>query len=215
MKSSRTRKGLVVLALLLLLLSAAGLLARLRADRQLARVKDLRNQLAGPAGRQLTREQRREGWQRLRKEVQRLSPAQRRMLFDERRKQQRERLAKFFKLSPEERLAELDRRIDRMEAMRQQWEARRAARDSGRSPDGAGNGSGAGGTSTGTATNGPGGPPPWRGRPRSDEERNQRRKEWLARTTPEERAQRAEYFKLLAQRREQRGLPPLTFGPRR
>jgi hypothetical protein len=58
----------------------------------------------------------------------------------------------------------------------------------------------------------PGGPGNVAGRTRSDEDRDARRRQRLDQTTPEFRAQAAEYFRQLNARRQQRGLGTGVFG---
>jgi hypothetical protein len=58
----------------------------------------------------------------------------------------------------------------------------------------------------------PGGPGNGPGRVRSDDERDARRRQRLDQTTPEFRAQAAEYFRELNARRQQRGLGSGRFG---
>src|SRR3712207_6656419 len=109
--------GLVVLAASLLVVGAV---RRVRAERQVTKVKDLRDQLTGEAGRKLSPEQRREAWQQFRQEAEKLSPQQREALWADQRKASREKLDRFFKLPARERMVELDREINRMEAARKQ-----------------------------------------------------------------------------------------------
>ena len=185
------RTALATLALLLLLLGILAAYLRFRPDPQVEKVKEMRDQLAGEAGRQLSPEERRERWQQLRQEMQQLSPKQRREVWADRRQASRERLARFSRMSPAERVAFLDEQIRRMEAARRQRQA-------------SGGGAGAGNSQ------GPGGS---RGRPGlSSEQRDQLRRNRLDNTTPQERQQRADYFRQLADRRLQLGLPARPFG---
>jgi hypothetical protein len=178
-KGQRGRRLVQALALLVAALLLLGAAQRFRAQARVNKVRGLRDRLAG---RDLSEEERREAWRKMREEVGKLSPRQRAGLREDRRKASRERLASFFKMSPAEKQAYLDEQIDRMEEMRKRWQSQGGQRG-----------------------NGPGGPPGDR-RSLSPEERNQRRKNWLDQTTPEERAQRAEFFKALSLRRQQRGL---------
>jgi hypothetical protein len=151
-------------------------------DPQLAEARELRAQLTGENGRSLTPEKRRELWGQLRHTMDQLSPEQRRTLGAEQRKARQQQLADYFKLSPEERKAYLDRQIDRMEALRREMNPMRAQN----------------------------GNAPFAGqRPRTPEERDR-----LDATTPDERAQRAEFFRDLQTRRQERGLggSPLRGG---
>src|SRR5947209_3557054 len=94
----RKRKRAALALLLLLLLAGGGWVwSATRADPGVERAKDLRSQLAGEAGRQLSPEQRRERRRQLGEEMRNLSPGQRRELMGDRRKESRERLNRFFK----------------------------------------------------------------------------------------------------------------------
>lgn len=113
----------------------------------------------------------------------------------------------FFRLPAAERDAELDRRI-RAE------EERRKVRDAGRAQGG---GPPRGGPPGGFAGGPPGGGPPGGGGPRggppavagtgrSEDDRNQRYKASIDRTTPEQRAMRTEYRRVMQERRAKLGL---------
>jgi DNA primase len=154
-------------------------------DRHLARAAELRDQLTGEAGRDLSAEERRQLWDQFRQEARQLSPEKRRALFSE---QQRKRMQEYFALSEKERAAFLDRLIDQMQQRRQQWQQNGNVRG----PDGP-----AGGRQALTA-----------------EERDRRRKQRLDLSTPEERAERAQFFADLRRRREQRGLGNAGWGGR-
>ena len=128
---------------------------------------------------------------------------------------ERAELASYFQLPPAQRQAELDRRIKADEARRQASQAEREKRDQGRaaqsqqatSPasggDRGGRGQGGGGQAGGAPGNG-GGPP---GGTRTEDTRNARSKGRLDRTTPERRAQQAEYRRAMDARRKELGLP--------
>jgi len=123
----------------------------------------------------LSADQRRQVGRQFRDQVQKLNPAQRRDVFQDRRKAMEKRIADFFKKSRQEQIAQLDEDINRMQQFRGQGP-----------PQG-------------------GGPMNNPGRARSSEDRDTRRRERLDQTTPEFRAQMAEYFKQLNARRQQRG----------
>ena len=182
----RTRRRRLLAAALLLLLLLLGAVHVARPDPHLAKVRALRQQLAGGAGRRLTEQQRREGWRQLRDELKQLSPRQRGALSAERRQRSTERLRRFAKMSKAERAAFLDVEINRMEALRRQ----------GRGGPGGGRGGAFGAGPAGGAGRRAG---------RSAEDRERWRKQRLDETTPEERALRSEFFKALADRRQQRG----------
>ena len=136
------------------------------------------------ADRGLTPEQRREVGRQLGQEVRQLSAEQRRELAKDRSRGFREQMDRFFKLSRREQVAFLDQQIDRTETQRRQQPTAAAA------PGNAGG-----------------------QRSLSTEDRERRRKERLDQSTPEERAQRAEFFRQLNDRRQQRGLPPFGRSP--
>lgn len=116
---------------------------------------------------------------------------------------ERAEMDSYFALPPEARPAELDRRIRAEEARRQAREDERqrrmAARPASSQPP----------PSTRVAS--PFGPPgsrqQGRGRAQTEDERNARSKRGLDRSYPEQRARRTEYRRLVAERRQQLGLP--------
>jgi hypothetical protein len=118
---------------------------------------------------------------------------------------ERAEMNSYFNLPPERRQAELDRRIKADEARRTAREAERAARESRRPAQAAGQPAGGGGGPAG----GSGGPPSGRGRGRSstEEERNARSKRRIDNSSPDERARRTEYRRVIDERRQQLGLP--------
>ena len=97
---------------------------------------------------------------------------------------------KFFKLSPEEQTAHLDKRIEEWEARRKEWEARRKEREA--RPDA---------NQTDTNADRPHGP--WR-RGKPDPDQMQKFMQgMISNTTAEERAIMSEYFKRLHERRKE------------
>lgn len=132
---------------------------------------------------------------------------------------ERAEMDSYFALTADQRRAELDRRIRADEERRRQWQAEREKRERERAASGgqiaagggqAGSGGGGGG---GGAAGGGGGGAPGGGRPNAapwgggtQEARNQRMKERLDRTSPEQRARQAEYRRALDARRAQLGL---------
>jgi len=122
---------------------------------------------------------------------------------------ERAEINSFFNMSPDQRMAELDRRIQdenaQREARRQQWSQRQSSGDQSRGPRG--DAGGRGGPPGGGAAQGGGGDRGrGRGRPTSDEQRQQWRVSRLDNTSPQGRAQRDEYRRLMRERREQLGL---------
>src|SRR5438105_3799933 len=126
----------------------------------------------------------------MRSAMNQLTPAQRSQHFKSQRQKRTEEIKKLLKLPKRERNAALDKEIRQSEERRRQFQQQ-----------GKGNG-------------GPGsfGPPgtTGKGRPTDPAQRDQRAKQRLDQTDPEERAAMSEYRQLLNQRRSQIGLPPLT-----
>jgi hypothetical protein len=118
---------------------------------------------------------------------------------------ERAEMASYFHLPPKQRQAELDRRIKAEEARRQAREAERAERDRARPSNGqqAANGGQGGPGGGGPGGGGAGGPP---GGTRTEEGRNERSKQRIDRSTPEERTMRAEYRRAMDARRRQLGM---------
>lgn len=114
----------------------------------------------------------------------------------------------YFAIPPTERRAELDRRIKAEESRRQAAQQRSVSRSKARGSQGdrAGNGQGSAGSGSAKAAAaiGAGVSPVIRGG--SEEERNARRKQRLDTSSPEERAQSAEYRRAMEARRQQLGL---------
>jgi len=141
-------------------------------------------------------------------------------------------LRSYFAMPPQERQKELDRRIQAEQSRRLAWQQRRGNQNGGNRPNGGpkggpkggpnggqGRGGAAGGTpQAATAAprgGGPGGagvPGGTGGRPgggrRSEDARNARSKQRIDSTSPEERAQSAEYRRAMDARRQQLGLSP-------
>lgn len=122
---------------------------------------------------------------------------------------ERAEMGSYFALAPQQRQAELDRRIKSEEERRRQMQAEREKRDQQRAATGqqAAN-AGARASGPGGQTPGGGGGPAGGGqRGGSDEARLQRSKQRIDQTTPEQRAQQAEYRRAMEVRRKQLGLP--------
>jgi hypothetical protein len=185
------RRRLVAVAALLLFLLGIGVVWYFWPDPHLAHAQELRRQLTDESGRNLSAEQRRDLRQQLGAEKRQLSPEQRRKLWADRKNPFREQVKKYFTLSKPEQTALLDQQLNRME----QWRSERAQEMH----------------TVGQAANGAG---PGGGRPADPDQREQRRRERLDQTTPEERAQFAEFFTQLKARRQQRGLSGSGFGGR-
>jgi hypothetical protein len=164
-------------------------------DPQVARVVELQEKLFGG---NLPQADRRKAFEELRQEVEKLTPEQREKLMRDNpppfARQMQKNIVAYFDLPADQRRAALDKQIDEMERMRKEFEKRRGERGG---PHGARRG-----------------PPGGFGGNMSAAQRNEMRKRMLDNTSPQQRAMFDEYFRDLAQRRKERGLPPLP-GPRR
>jgi hypothetical protein len=147
---------------------------------------------------------------RMRKEMENLSPDQRRQVMDHGRERFQREIAKradeYFAAPPEKRKEVLDKHIREMEKMRKEMEKRRAENGGSSGPPGgqpSAGGPGANGQS------GPGGP---RDRNASPIAQSERRNQMLDNTSPGQRANMAAYFSALQQRRMELGLPAFP-GP--
>jgi hypothetical protein len=185
------------LAFAVLLLGAGGIVWAVRPDPHLSRAQELQKELFGPEARGLSPEERKARFAEFREHVKQLNDDQKWELSAPMREKQKASMDRYFAMSSQEKTRYLDEMIDRSEKMRQKWQNKggQAGRGKG-SPPGQfmPTGNKAGGTK--------GGRPP-----RSPEEINQRRKQFLDRTSPEDRARMDRFRKELADRRKQRGLP--------
>lgn len=127
---------------------------------------------------------------------------------------ERAEMASYFALPPAQRQVELDRRIKADEDRRKAWEAERARRDQARQASNEGNRGGPpggpGGPGGAGGRPGGGGPPGGGGgrRNSTEESRNERSKQRLDHSTPEQRARQSEYRRAVEERRKQLGLSP-------
>ena len=185
-----TRKQVLTAAAVLAALLLALALWRFRPDPQLAKVKALQQDLARTAADNADPAERRRRWEEFNRERQKLSPSQRKDLFAEFRKRRQAEIDRYSKMSKADKTGWLDRQIDWEEQARRSRAANRGAGGPPRPP-------------------GPGGPGQGN---LSAEDRENRRKERLDSTTPEERAESDQLRKDLAARRAQRGLPPAPWG---
>lgn len=180
------------LLFLFLLIWAIG---HLRADRDLAKVRQMREGLFSEEGKNLSREERGERFKAMREAVEKLPAGQRDELMKEgmqqRGEREKEKYAKFFAANRKEQIALLDADIKRQEERRKQFEAFQQANAQAAN---------AGGMSS-ASSNRPASTP---------EQRENFRKKALDFGTPEQRAQATEYRRQMNDRRQQLGLPPLT-----
>jgi uncharacterized membrane protein YgcG len=194
-EKKKTKKVFWIVLLLLLAVGATAWAMRTTEDPQLTKVKAMRAEIENE---NLTREQRREMFTKMRPEIEKLTEEQREGLFADRRREwearERKDLKEFFAMSAAEQTAELDKRIDRM----LQWEkdrGNRGGRGGGGFGGGGFGGGGGRGQSFGRDANGNVGASA-RDRGRID------------RSDPETRAQRDEQRRMMSERMRQRGIPP-------
>src|SRR5436190_6710557 len=88
-------------------------------DRRLAAAKALQQELFGPAGKQLSAEERRQKFRQLREATKGLTPAQRQWLSAEASKRRKQEIARYFSLSPQDKLRYLDQQIRRRQGFGQ------------------------------------------------------------------------------------------------
>jgi hypothetical protein len=192
--------------LLLLLLGVSGLVWAVRPDPHLARAKELQKELFSANAKNLSPEERRARFTEYREQMKHLNADQKWELSAPMREKQKAEMDRYFAMSPKEQMKYLDERIDRAEKMRKDREQKAAkgtgSRPPGNRPPGGGFGGGQGGK-IGT----PGGVGGGRGgTPRSAADIEKRRKQFLDRTSPEERARMDQFRKDMNNRRQQRGL---------
>ncbi len=188
---SRNKKTVVALLILAAFGGLAWALLPPRPDPQMVKVQQLQERLFDP-NTKMADEDRRQAFGELRKETEKLSSDQRDELMRDNpfAQRMRQRVADYFDLPEDQRRAQLDEDIDRMEKFRKDMQKRRA---SGERP--------------------PGPPGGFGNRGGMDQnQRNEMRKRMLDNTSPQERAMFGEYMKQLQERRQQRGLSSMG-GP--
>lgn len=206
-------------ALILCLAGGVFAFGYFREDPQLAKARELGEQMRDQDWRNMPDEQRRARWEEMRTVMDALTEDQRRALWEEREQEwaarEDQRLEEFFALSPQEQQKALDEEIKREEERRKAWEQRRANGDRGRQRD---SGERTRGDRGDRGPGGRGGPPGANGgrggRNMDPQARNERMRDRLDRSSPQSRARRAEHRRLIAERRQQLGLPPQTRGRR-
>lgn len=174
----------------LLLLFGIGLVWAFRPDPHMARARELQKELFSSGAKNLSPEERRAKFTEYREQVKHLSDDQKWALSAPMREKQKAERDRYFAMAPKEKTKYLDEQIDRSEKMRKEREQKQKA-----APVNGGNRAG-----------GPGGARP----PLSPEDIEKRRKQFLDRTTPEERARADQFRKEMNDRRRQRGLPVRT-----
>jgi len=206
----KKRKWLIAVTLLLFLCFGTAWLfgAFSGTSSQLAKVQEMRKELE--ENKDLTPEQRREKWEAMREESEKLTKDERRQLRRGRNngfgQQMQKRMDHYFELSPEQRKVELDKQIEEMETWRKRWEEQ-ANSDSrrNRGPDrNASSQNQDGGNREG---NRDGNRNRWR-----EMDRQTRTRAMLDSTTADQRAKWAEHRLDMDKRRAELGLPPMR-GP--
>ena len=192
MRKKRIVIGAVVVGVTSLF--AAWLFGWFSSNAALAEVQQLQAKMADPNMKDADRQAL---MQQMRDKMQALSPDARRAAFEAGQqmfeKRELEHIKQLLAMSPADRNNALDADIDRMEKMRAQRDAANA------------NGAQAGGP----GQNGAGGRRGPRGN-MTDDQRVDRLRNRLDRSTPEMRATRNAYMQLVNVRRQQRGMPPIT-----
>jgi len=120
-----------------------------------------------------------------------------------------ERLTEFFALPAAERVSMVDQMIESDEAMRRAWEERMAEREGG-GERGPRPGPPAGAANRPGGDNARGGDRRRTRGPSTPERRKQRERQRLDRSTPQHRAQRTEFVRLVQERRKAQGLAPAS-----
>jgi hypothetical protein len=179
--SSRVGRRVVLAVMVLLMIGVVGGAWYYWPDPHLAAVKQLQKELFGPAGRQLSPDERRQRFARLREEEKMLSDAQRQGLRAEGMRRRSADLSRYFRRSKEEKEQYLDNLIARQDRRREEWQA---------------NGGGPG-LRGGRAANNTGTP----------QERDKRREDALDSLPATQRAEMTEFRREINTRRQELGLP--------
>jgi uncharacterized membrane protein YgcG len=195
------KKTWTILALLLLFATAVVWALWTGEDPQLTTVRELGAQARADGA---SEEQRRQMWGQMREEMEKLSPESRDVLRDEwrqkREARENERMKEFFAMTRAQQIAQINKEIDDRERRRQQRAQSGQNGSQGGGRNGQGQGGGGGGPN-GQYGGGPGG----RGGGRAMDP-VQRRKDYLDKTTPDQRAERSEYRRMVSEQRSSRGL---------
>jgi hypothetical protein len=167
----------------------------------------LQKELFSANAKNLSSDERKAKFTEYRSQVKQLNADQKWELSAPMREKQKAEMDRYFAMSPKEKQKYLDDQIDRSEKRRKEWEQKAAKGQAGAGrPGGAGGGAGPGGSKTGGPGGGVGGGQ-GKGSPPSAEEIEKRRKQFLDRTSPEDRAKTDQFRKDMNDRRRQRGFP--------
>lgn len=179
-------------AIAVTVLAAGWLFGWFSEDPAVAEVRDMQAKLADP---NLKPDDRRAMFQNIRSKMESLSPAVRQELWENNRqafeKRMQQHVNELLAMSAKDRAKALDADIDRMQKMQAQRQA-----DAQNNPNAQNGGQRQGN----------------RGQSLSDDQRMERQRNRLERTTPEMRATRQAYVQMLDQRLKERGLPPMQPG---
>lgn len=226
--------GLLVFVVMLCGGSTWGYLMYFRVDPQVREIEALQSrieQMAPANGGPPSFEQMRPAIEEMRAKIEALPDGQkeqvedatRQRMFAHMQQRDRQRMAEFFALPREQRTAALDKEIDEQEARFAQWAKRMAEAQNASPRGGDAKQAGAVGPPGNVSLAGAGNPPPAAGRGRdtfhmrmanmTPEQRKEMSRRFLDNSTPEHRAQRTEYVRLVQQRRKERGLTAAPAGP--
>jgi hypothetical protein len=205
-------KRLIVILSAIVLLSGSSLWAYLHfRNRPDPQVQNVQRMMADPEMQKLSWQERRE---KIGQEMAKLTPQQREAARQAMRTRGEQRFQKqldaYFAMSPQQKSDYLSQMITAGERFRAEREARRqqeaAAGNGSQGGPGGGPDSPQNRTQASSGTNSGGGP----GQGDRTEQRLSRRADMLNQTTPEQRAQRTQFFQDLQAQRSAMGLPPMT-----
>jgi hypothetical protein len=194
-ENSKIRRRIALGLALLLVLAGCGAGWYFWRNAHLNAVKNLQKELFGPAGRQLSPDERRQKFEQMRAEEKLLTVDQRQGLRAEGMKRRAEELNRYFALAKSARTAYLDDLIAREKRRREERQAQ------------GGDGGGPGRRGGGPPNGAPNAPPGGRNS-LSPQERDQRRENFLDSMPASERSEWTEFRRDLSIRRQQLGLPP-------
>jgi len=213
------KKASVALIAIVILGGLAWAFLAVGPDPQVAKVVELQGKLFSENS-AVPPDQRREAFEELRKEAEKLTPEQREQMMRDNPppfvRQMQQNVVAYFDLPQDQRKGHLDKQIDEMEKRRKEWEKIRVERSK-QQGDGVASGPGGPGSGGpgpgGPGFGGPGGPPGGFGRSTDPTKQTEMRTKMLDNTSPQQRAMFSEYMEQLQQRRRERGLPAMG-GPR-
>ncbi len=199
------QKGVFALVAVVTLTGVLWLSLPAGTDPQVAKVIELQGKLFNEDS-AIPQVQRREAFEELRKEADKLSPEQFGQLMRDNPppfvRQMQQNVQAYFKLPEDQRKAHLDKQIDEMENRRKAMQASHAAGGKQRGMEG------------GPGPGGPGFGPPGRfGANMDPAKQSEMRTKMLDNTSPQERAMVSQYIQQLEQRLRERGFPVMGGPP--